>query len=108
MRAQRREGTHFTLAVSVHGHGLARSAVEHASGAWGEVFDVGDVALQEALVLGVDLDRVGDHGREAGCHAEEPFGRVDGAPGRGGFGDEVGDEFAPEGVVDEAVAHIAG
>ena len=51
---------------------------------------------------------MGFEGGEAGCHAEEAFGGVEGAPVVGGFGDEVGDEVCAEGVVDEAVADVAG
>ena len=58
--------------------------------------------------MGVDLDGVAEHAGQAGGHAEEAFGRVDGAPVVGGFGDEVGDEVSAESVVDEAVADVAG
>lgn len=63
--------------------------------------------MQEALVLGVDLYVVGYHAREAGRDAQEALGRVDGAPGVGGLGDEVGDDLCAEDVVSEAVAAVA-
>lgn len=107
VRAQGRERAHVALAVLVHGDRSARPAVQHAARAGCEILHVGDVALQEALVLGVDLHGVGDHARQAGCDAQEAVGRVDGAPGVGGLGDEVGDDLGAEDVVGEAVAAIA-
>ena len=108
MRAQRRKRTHFPFAVFIHGYRFTRPAIQHAPGAPCQIFNVGDVALQETLVLAVDLDGVAEHARQAGRHAEDAFGRVDGAPGGGGLGNEVGDEFGSEGVVHEAVAYVAG
>ncbi len=107
MRAEGRKPMDLALLVLVDGDGLLRPRVEDAAVAGREVLDVADVALGEALVLGVDLEVVGQHAGQ-GRQGREALGVVEGAPRVGDALDLVGDEAAGEHAVGEAVAGVAG
>ncbi len=88
------------------GRGLG-GGVQNPSSARGEVFDVGDVALEKPLVLGVDLQVVLEHLGDAGDRGH-PFRVVEFAPWVVEVLDFVRDQSSGNDAVREAVAGVAG
>lgn len=66
MRAECREFVNTATLVLVYGDGFAGLGVQDAATADGEFFNVFDVALEESLVLRIDLQVVGDHAGNGG------------------------------------------
>lgn len=105
MRAQRRELMRPPLIVFVDSSRLASlEIIHHAALAIRKVFNVGDVGLQEALVLRVDLEVVREHAAGALGDAGHALGTLDLRPGVGFRFDFVGEEPSCDHAVGEAVA----
>ena len=108
MRAQRRELMHTPVIILVHRNRRFQPSIQHTTLAIRQVLDVVDVALQEALVLAVDLQIVREHGTRGLDEAADAGGLVELGPGVAFAFDFVGDDARGEHAVREAVAGVAG
>ena len=93
MRAYSRKAMDLAIIILVHGQRFAGLGIQDASIADGETLNVGDVALEEAFVLRVDLEVVRDHAGDA-RERRDAFGVVHFAPRVVDALDFVGDELA--------------
>lgn len=106
MRTQRRQLTHFPVFVLVHRDRQLRQRMQHAAFPRGEIFNVCDIGLEEALVLHIDLHVVGDLIGDP-RKRRDAVGFVDRGPLVGETHDFIGDESAGDDAVREAVAVVA-
>ena len=106
MRAQRRKSMHLSTIIFINGNRHLRGGVDDSCALRRKVVNVRNVALEEAFILGVNLDAMRHHAWEAG-DGGRAFRAVKFGPRIVDALDLSGDDFAGENAQCEAVARVA-
>ena len=96
---------HLSTIIFINGNRHLRGGVDDSSAPRRKVLSVGNVALEEVFILGVDLDAMRHHAWEAGDRGKA-FRAVKFGPRMVDALDLIGDDFAGKDAQCEAVARV--